>query len=117
MRTSVTYQVDKKPVLCIDCFLIEEKGGAYETLIKKIGCESRKPHEHVEAGAGLEHEKGYRLLKDQSDHDGVPLDIRPVLGSRPKAELKHDQTKDGDCTVTVFRTLIQTMPARISERF
>ena len=114
MRTSVTYQVDKKPVLCIDSFLIEEKGSAYETLIEKIGRESRKPHEHVEAGTGLEHEKGNRLLNEQADHDGVPLDMGPVLGSCPKAELKHDQTKDGDCTVTIFRTLVR--PMRISER-
>jgi hypothetical protein len=111
----MTYQVDKKPMFCIDSFLIEEKGSAYETLIEKIGRESRKPHEHVEAGTGLENEKGNRLLKEQSDHDGMPLDMRPVLGSRPKAELKHDQTKDGDCTVTIFRTLVR--PMRISERF
>jgi hypothetical protein len=92
-------------MLCIDSFLIEEKGSAYETTIEKIRRESRKPQEHAEASTGLEHEKGDRLLKEQSDHDGVPLDMRPVLGGRPKAELKHDQTKDGDCTVTVFRTL------------
>jgi len=65
-------------MLCIDSFLIEEKGSAYETLIEKIGRESRKPHEHVEAGTRLEHEKGNRLLNEQADHDGVPLDMRPV---------------------------------------
>jgi hypothetical protein len=102
-------------MLCIDSFLIEEKGSAYETLIEKIGRESRKPHEHVEAGTGLEHEKGNRLLNEQADHDSVPLDMGPVLRSRPKAELKHDQTKDGDRTVTIFRTLVR--PMRISERF
>ena len=100
----------------IDSFLIEEKGGAYETAIEKIGRGRRKPQKHVEAGTGLEHEKGDRLLKEQSDHDGVPLDMRPVLGGRPKAELKHDQTKDGDCTVTVFRTLVDR-PMRISKQF
>jgi hypothetical protein len=115
VRTSVTYQVNKKPILCIDGFLIEEKGRAYETLSEKIGRKSRKPHKHVEAGTGLEHEKGNCLLKEQPDHDGVPLDMGPVLGGRPKAELKHDQTKDGDCTVTVFRTLVR--PIRISEQF
>ena len=116
MRTSVTYQIDKKPAFCIDSFLIEEKGSAYETLGEKIGRESRKPHKHVEAGTGLEHEKGNRLLKELSDYDGVPLDMRPVLGGRPKAELKHDQTKDRDCTVIVFRTLV-VRSMRISERF
>jgi hypothetical protein len=79
VRTGVTYQVDKNPMLCIDGFLIEEKGSAYETLVEKIGRESRKPHEHMEAGTGLEHEKGNRLLNEQSDHDSVPLDMRPVL--------------------------------------
>ena len=103
-------------MLCIDSFLIEEKGSAYETLSEKIGRESRKPHEHVEAGTGLEHEKGSRLLKEQPDHDSAPLDMRPVPGGRPKAELKHDQTKDGDCPITVFRTLV-VRPIRISERF
>ena len=100
----------------IDSFLIEEKSSAYETPVEKIGRGSGKPQKHAEAGTGLEHEKGDRLLKEQSDHDGVPLDMRPVLGGRPKAELKHDKTKDGDCTVTVFRTLVDR-PMRISERF
>jgi hypothetical protein len=66
-------------MLRIDSFLIEEKGSAYETLSEKVGRGSRKPHEDVEAGNGLEHEKGNRLLKEQSDHDGAPLDMRPVL--------------------------------------
>ena len=92
-------------MLCIDSFLIEEKGSAYETTIEKIRRESRNPQEHVEASTGLEHKKGDRLLKEQSDHDGVPLNMRPVLGGCPEAELKNDQTKDGDRTVTVFRTL------------
>ncbi len=63
----------------IDSFLIEEKSSAYETLSEEIGRGSRKPHENVEAGNGLEHEEGNRLLKEQSDHDGVPLNMRPVL--------------------------------------
>ena len=70
-------------MLCIDSFLIEEKGSAYETFVEKIGRESRKPYKHVEASTRLEHKKGNRLLKEQSDHDGVPLDIRPVLGGYP----------------------------------
>ena len=103
-------------MLCIDSFLIEEKGSAYETLSQKIGRESHKPHEHVEAGTGLEHEKGNCLLKEQSDHDGAPLDMRPVPGCRPKAELKHNQTKDGNCPVTVIRILI-ARSMWINERF
>ena len=94
----MTYQIDKKPAFCIDSFLIEEKGSAYETLGEKIGRESRKLHKHVEAGTGLEHEKGNRLLKEQSDYDGVPLDMRPMLGGRSKAELKHDQTRPRTAT-------------------
>ncbi len=108
MRASVTHQVDEKPVLCIDSFLIEEKGAAYETLIEKIRCESREPHEHADAGTRLEHEEGDRLLNEQADDDDAPLDMRPALRGRPKAELKHDQTEDGDCTVTICRTLVGT---------
>ena len=51
-------------MLCIDSFLIEEKGSTYETLIEKIGREGRKPHEHVKACTGLENEEGNRLLKE-----------------------------------------------------
>jgi len=91
VRNGVTYQVDQKPMLCIDSFLIEEKGGAYETPIEKIGRESRKPHEHVEASTGLEHEKDNRLLKEQSDHDDAPLDMRPVLRSRPENQTETQQ--------------------------
>ena len=34
----MTYCVDEEPVLCIDSFLIEEKGRTDETLIKEVGC-------------------------------------------------------------------------------
>jgi hypothetical protein len=99
-------------MLCIDSFLIEEKGGSYETPIEKIGRESRKPHEHVEASTGLEHEKDNRLLKEQSDHDDAPLDMRPVSRSRPETKLKHNKIKDGNCAISIFRTLVRPMPNR-----
>ena len=101
----MTYRVDKKPVLCVDGILVEEKGSTDETLIEKVRCQSRKPPEYVEAGTGLEHEEGDRLLKEQADNDGAPLDVRLALRGRPKAKLKHDQTEDGDCAVAIFRTL------------
>ncbi len=110
----MTYHVDENPMLCHDSFLIEEKGSADETLIDKIGSGVRQPHAHVEAGTGLEYEEGDHLLKEQSDYDGMPLDMRTVLRSRPKPKLKHDQTEDGDYAVTIFRTLVR--PMRISER-
>ena len=59
----------------------------------------------MEAGTGLEYEKGNRLLKEQADYDSAPLDVGTMLGSRPKSKLKHDQTNYGDSAVTVFRTL------------
>jgi hypothetical protein len=64
----------------------------------------------VEAGTGLEHEKGNRLLKEQSDHDGAPLDMRPVLRSRPETKLKHDKTSDGNRAIAIFRTLVRPTP-------
>ena len=110
----MTYRVDEEPVFCIDSFLIEEKGGTDETLIKEVGCQSREPFEHVEAGTGLEYKEGYGLLKEQADYDSAPLDVRAMLGSRPKSKLKHEQTDDGDSAVTVFRAL--SRPTWISER-
>jgi hypothetical protein len=111
----MTYCVDEEPVLCIDSILIEEKGGTDETLIKEVGCQSREPLEHVEASTGLEYEEGDRLLKEQADYDCAPLDVRTVPRCRPKSKLKHDQTEDGDCAVTVLRTL--SRPTWIGERF
>ena len=108
-RRTRTYRVDEEPMF-IDSFLIEEKRSADETLIEIVGYKSRKPPEHVEAGIGLEHEEGDRLLKEQADYDGAPLDVGPVLRRRPKAKLKHDETEDGDCAVTVRRTLIRPTP-------
>ena len=111
---TMTYRVDKKPVLRIDRILIEEKGSTDESLIEKVGCKSRKPCEYVEAGTGLEHKEGDSLLKEQANYDGAPLDVRPVFRCYPKTELKHDETEDGDCAVAIFRTLVR--PTRISER-
>jgi len=48
----------------------------------------------VEADTGLEYEEGDRLLKEQADYDCAPLDVRTVIGRRPKSKLKHDQTED-----------------------
>jgi hypothetical protein len=109
----MTYRVDEKPVLCIDSILIEEKGSTDETLIQKVGCKSRNPPEYVEAGTRFENEEGDHLLKEQANYDSAPLYVRPVRRRCPKAKLKHDQTKDGDCAVAVFRTLVR--PTRISE--
>jgi len=64
----------------------------------------------VEAGTGLEHKKGNRLLKEQSDHDGAPLDMRPVLRSRQKTKLKHNKTNDGNRAIAIFRALVRPTP-------
>ena len=34
----MTYCVDEEPVFRVDSFLIEEKGGTDEPLIKEVGC-------------------------------------------------------------------------------
>jgi hypothetical protein len=64
----------------------------------------------VEAGTGLEHEKGNRLLKEQSDNDGAPLDMRPVLRSRPETKLKHYKTNDGNGSIAILRALVRPTP-------
>jgi hypothetical protein len=102
----MTYYVDKEPVLRIDRILIEEKGSTNEGLVEKIGCESCKPLKQVKASACLEHEECDHLLNEQTGNDGAPLDVRPVLGRRPKAKLEHDKTEHGDCAVAIVRALI-----------
>ena len=102
----MTYYVDKEPVLRIDRILIEEKGSTNEGLVEKIGCESCKPLKQVKASARLEHEECDHLLNEQTGDDGAPLDVRPVLGRRPKAKLEHDKTEHGDCAVAIVRALI-----------
>jgi hypothetical protein len=102
----MTYHVDEEPVLRVDGILIEEKGSPDETLTEEIGCESCKPIEQVETSTGFEHEERDRLLHEQANNDGLPLDVRPFLGRRPKAKLEHDQTEHGDRAITVVRALV-----------
>jgi hypothetical protein len=102
----MTYHVDEEPMLRVDGILVKEKGSPDETLIEKIGCESCEPMKQVKASTRLEHEKCDRLLHEQTDYDGAPLDVRPVLGRRPKAKLEHDQTEHGDYAVTIVRALV-----------
>ncbi|SRR6266851_696344 len=97
----VTYHIDEKPVLRVDGILIEEKGSTDESLVEEIRCEGCKPPKHVRVSTGLEHDERDRLLYEQADYDGPPLDMRPVLGRRPKAKLEYHQTEHGDCAVTI----------------
>ena len=60
----------------------------------------------MEASTGLEHEEGDGLLHEEADYNGVPLDVRPVLGCRPKFKLENDQTEHCDCAVTIVRALV-----------
>ena len=92
-------------MLRVDGILIEEKCGPDETLIEEVGCERCEPIKQVEASTRLEHEKCDRLLHEQADYDGLPLDVGLVPGRRPKAKLKHDQAEYGDCAVTVVGAL------------
>jgi hypothetical protein len=105
-RQRMTYRVDEQPVLGLDSILIEEKCRADKTLAREIGCEVCDPHKHVEARTGLEHEESNHLLCKETDDDNMPLYMRPVLGCCPEPKLEQDQTKHGDCAVTVVRTLV-----------
>jgi hypothetical protein len=75
-------------MLCVNSILIEEKSSADETLSEEVGCESCKPPEKVEPGAGLEPKKGHGLLHEQAKNDSPPLDVGSMLRCRPKAELE-----------------------------
>jgi hypothetical protein len=86
----MTYHVNKEPVLCINGILIKEESSADETLSEEVGRERRKPPEHVEASAGLEHEEGGHLLDEQTNDDSPPFDVRSASRRRPKAELEDE---------------------------
>ncbi len=59
----------------------------------------------MEASAGFEHEEGDRLLDEQTDDDGAPLDGGPVPRRRPETKLEHDETQDGDRAISIVRAL------------
>jgi len=101
----MTYHIDKEPVLGFDSILVKEKGSTNETLVREIRCEICNPPEHVEASTSLEHEERDRLLCEKAYYDSTPLYVRPVLGRRPKTELKHDKTEHRDCAITIGRAL------------
>jgi len=86
----MTYYVDEEPVLGFDSILIEEKCSTDEALVREIRCEICKPPEHVIAGTSLEHEDRDRLLCEEADNDGLPLNVRPVFGRCPKSKLEHE---------------------------
>jgi hypothetical protein len=44
--------------------LIKEESGANESLIQEIGCQGSDPIKDVKSSTRLEHEEGYRLLKE-----------------------------------------------------
>jgi hypothetical protein len=108
----MTYRVDEQPVLGLDSIPIEEKCGADKTLAREIGCEICDPHKHVEASTSLEHEESSHLLCKETDDDNMPLYMRPVLGCSLEPKLEQDQTKHGDCAVTVVRTLVPQYAGR-----
>jgi hypothetical protein len=101
----VTYHVDKEPVLIVDGVCVEEEGSPDEALGKEVRGEIREPLEGVEARAGFEHEEGNRLLDEQTDDHGPPLDGGPVPRRHPETKLEHDETHDGDGAIAIFRAL------------
>lgn len=62
-------------------------------------------------GTGLEYEDRNRLLYEQVNYDGALLDVRPVLGRRPKGNLEHNETEHGDRAASI----VVCMKSRISE--
>ena len=92
-------------MLCVDSVCVKKEGRADETLVKKVGSEVCQPVENVEASARFEHEEGNRLLDEQTDDDGPPLDSGPVPRGRPEAKLKHDETHDRNGAIAIFRSL------------
>lgn len=92
-------------MLCVDSVCVKKEGRADETLVKKVGSEVCQPVENVEASARFEHEEGNRLLDEQTDDDGPPLDSGPVPRGRPETKLKHDETHDRNGAIAIFRSL------------
>jgi hypothetical protein len=78
---------------------------AEEALGKEVGSEIRDPVECVEAHAGFEHEEGNRLLDEQTNNDGPPLDGGPVPRRRPETKREHDETHHEDCVIAIFCAL------------
>jgi hypothetical protein len=75
----MTYNIDKEPMFVVDGVRVEEEGSANEGLGKEVGSENREPFESVESSAGFEHEEGNRLLDEETNDNGAPLDSGPVL--------------------------------------
>jgi hypothetical protein len=101
----MTYYIDKEPMFVVNGVCVEEEGSADEALGKEVGSESREPFESVEASAGFEHKEGNRLLDEETNDNGPPLDSGPVLRSRPETKLKHDETHDGNGAIAIVGSL------------
>jgi hypothetical protein len=101
----MTNHIDKEPLFVVDGVCVEEEGSADEALGKEVGSESREPFESVEASAGFEHEEGNRLLNEETNDNGAPLDSGPVLRGHPESKLKHDETHDGNGAIAIVSSL------------
>jgi hypothetical protein len=100
-------------VLRVDRICVKEKRSADEALVNEVGSEGCNPVESAEANAGFEHKEGNRLLDEQADDDGPPLDSGPVPRGRPETKLEHDETQDGNGAIHILRSLRGRLASRV----
>ncbi len=100
------YDIDEEPGFVVEGVLVEEGGNTDKALGKEVGREIREPIEDVESSTRFEHEEGDRLLHNQADHHGRPLDGGLVFRRYPEGKLKQGvRAHDGYGTITmaIFR--------------
>ena len=101
----MTYYIDKNPMFVVDGVGVEEEGSPDEALGEEVRSESREPFESVEASARFQHKEGNRLLDEETNDNGPPLDRGPVLRGCPETKLKYDETHDGNRPITIVGSL------------
>lgn len=72
--------------------------------MKEVGSCVGDPAEEVISGTSLEDEHGDRLLENETDDDGLPLDNLAVARAGEVDALENKETEDRDGPLAVCRT-------------
>jgi hypothetical protein len=90
---SATHRAGEHPVLARDPSGEDERNAGL-SLVEEVGDEGGDPSEDGEAGAGLEDKHGNDLLKEETDDNGWPRYLTPVLRGEVEAGLGEQETDD-----------------------